>query len=181
MTDFIFQSADGTTNVILRTDLISAVPSTENLTVCDIYGLPDGDPNNFFANIQKIKYGVGDLVQLAITNSLQLVAQPINKPDSSPTTLQAALLAAPTGFAPTVNSATQITLNWTKTPGATGYVLTRSTSPTFASGNTNFTLGDVATKVDTGLTTATHYYYRIKATKTGATDSAYATGDATTS
>ena len=177
MTDFQFLSADGTTtNFTLRTDFIGATPSTENLTVCDI--IVKADPSHYAALFQKIKYGVGDLRAFASTYGLQLISTQIAKPGIA-AIYQA--LGAPQGFAGTVNSATQITLNWTKTPGATGYIVTRSTSSTFASGNTVFTLGDVATKVDTGLTTATHYYYRIQATLSGAVSSGYSYDDKTTS
>lgn len=179
MTDFNFLSADGATNVTLRTDLIASVPTTENLTICEIY--VKADPTNLFANFQKIKYGVGELKQFAIDKFLKLTSTPISKPEAQSTVLNVEVLAAPTGFALTVNSATQITANWTKTPRATGYVLQRATNVGFTTGLTTFTLGDVAVKVDTGLTTGTHYYYRIKATAANATDSTYATDDDTTS
>jgi len=177
MTDFHFLSADGTTtDFTLRTDFIGATPSTENLTVCEI--IVKADPSHYADIFQKIKYGVGDLKQFAIDNSLALTSEQIAKPGIAAINQ---VLGAPTGFSVTVNSATQITANWTKSPGATGYILTRSTSSTFASGNTVFTLGDVATKVDTGLTTATHYYYRIQAILTGAVSSGYVYDDDTTS
>jgi hypothetical protein len=91
------------------------------------------------------------------------------------------VLGTPGSFLGTVNSATQITLNWTKTPRATGYSIDRATNSGFTAGLVNTVVGDVATLVVTGLTTGTTYYFRIKATAANATDSAYASDNETTS
>lgn len=182
MTDFHFISPSGTTEFSFKTDLIptEALGGGENCTIHSKTIVLD--PGNLAIQFGLLNYSVNDFKVFAAANGLQLSEVPIGAPGATtPTVLGSPTLAAPTSFAVAVDGATQITATWTKTPGATGYVVTRSTSSTFASGNTVFTLGDVATKVDTGLTTGTHYYYRIRATAPNATTSAYATDDDTTS
>lgn len=54
-----------------------------------------------------------------------------------------------------------IILNWTSVDGATGYKIERSLNGT--TWTALVTLGDVATYTNSGLTAATKYYYRVKA------------------
>lgn len=178
MTSFRLYSADGTTtNVEILTDLIGLANGSENFTVHQITGADGTTGKLVYSAFNKVKHSVSEIVAFATANNLQLEAIEIGKANTKVNLA----LGVPAAFSVAVNSATQITATWTKTPGATGYVVTRSTSSTFASSNTVFTLGDVAIKVDTGLTTGTHYYYRIKATFAGAADSPYAFDDDTTS
>lgn len=201
MTIFRFTSADGLTNVEFTTDLIGYAAGSDNLTVCQVVDnsdtiaalgndAPDAYvPNattqsllNAFQNGQKYSKSL-DLVAYAVTNSLTLTAHELGRETEAAgeTSANAATLAAPTGFLGTVNSATQITLNWTKSAGATGYSIDRATAVDFSTGLVNTIVGDVALKVVTGLTTGTHYWFRIKAQKAGFTDSAYALDNKTTS
>lgn len=185
MTDFQFLSTDGTLNVTFRTDFIGNATQGGNLTICQFTGLST-DTNHLFVMWQKVKYTIYDLITFATTNSLKLIATSVGDDknadqEDANTVLNAVVLAAPGTFAVAVNSATQITLTWVKTPHATGYSIDRSTSSTFASGVTNTLVGDVATLVVTGLTTGTHYYFRIKATAVNATTSAYSLANGTTS
>ena len=77
-------------------------------------------------------------------------------------------LAAPTGLVATVNSASQITLNWTQDNdfGLTGYRLEISLDGT--TWNTVATLLPNATScIDSGLTTMTAYHFRLFALSVG--------------
>lgn len=182
MTDFHFLSPDGAVDVTLRTDFIGAaadIAGGENVTVHDIIGL-DTDTNHIFAGFQKIKYSINDFKAFAETNAMKLVTIPISKPGIATADLKVPTLDAPGTFVATADSATQITLTWVKSAGATGYVVDRATDAGFTANLVSSTLGDVATLAVTGLTTATQYYFRIKATAPNATASAYRTDDATT-
>lgn len=176
MTDFQFLNPAGTIDVTFRTDFIgaaSAITGGENITVCDILDASADDEKALFANWQKIKYTISQLKTFATDNGLKLIATPVSKPGVATADLATVTLAVPTSLAGTVNSATQVTLTWTKNANATGYVLTRATDSGFTANVVNTTLGDVATKVVTGLTTATTYYWKLKATAPNANDSVY--------
>jgi chitodextrinase len=81
---------------------------------------------------------------------------------------------APTGLAPTVVSATQINLSWTASTdnvSVTGYMLERCQG----AGCATFTqIGTpiATTFSDTGLTNATSYSYRVRATDAAANQAA---------
>lgn len=184
MTDFQFLNASGTINVTLRTDYIGAPASIvggENLTVHDIVGLNTDEEKLMFANFQKNKYSVADFKAFATANTLKLIAIQISKPESGTADLITIVLATPTSFSAAVNSATQITLTWVKSANATGYIVDRATNVGFTTGLVSTTVGDVAVLVVTGLTTATQYWFRIKAIAANATASGYATDNDTTS
>lgn len=77
-----------------------------------------------------------------------------------------AVPGAPTGLTATVDSSTQITLNWVAPADSggseiTGYKVYRSTSP--GSETLLTTLGDVLTYQNTGLSEGTTYYYKVTA------------------
>lgn len=183
MTDFQFLSPDGAVDVTLRTDYIGAAAGIlggENVTVHDIIGLST-DTDHVFVNLQKIKYAVSDFKSLAEANDMKLTAMPISKPGVENAVLQIKTLAAPTGFAATVVSASAINLAWTKSSKATGYIIERATNAGFTTGLVTTEVGDVAVLAVTGLTAATHYYFRIKAIAPNATISAGALDDDTTS
>jgi len=69
--------------------------------------------------------------------------------------------ATPTGLTAAQASATSIKISWNAVTGATGYAIYRSTSPT--SGFTYIKTVTSASYTNTGLTTGTTYYYKIKA------------------
>ena len=77
-------------------------------------------------------------------------------------------------------SATEIVLTWTLVPHGTAYYVERAIDVDFEVGLTEIYLGDALTVTDTGLTTATTYYYRVTVSATGYTDSTPATANATT-
>lgn len=87
----------------------------------------------------------------------------------------AAALAAPANFAASAVEATTMTLAWDAVTDATGYVLQRATDVGFTTGVTTLYTGTDLTFDDSGLTTATTYYYRVRATKSGWTTVTYAT------
>lgn len=90
-------------------------------------------------------------------------------------------LATPGSFTAVAASGTQINLSWASVTSATGYVIQRATDISFTSGLTTVYSGSGTSYNDTGLSSNTTYYYRIKATASGYNDSSYATANATTS
>jgi len=84
-------------------------------------------------------------------------------------------LVAPSGLAATAASSTAINLAWTNNnSNQTGVKIERSPDGVTFTQIALTASGTVATYSDTGLTAATTYYYRVRATN-GATNSAYST------
>lgn len=74
--------------------------------------------------------------------------------------------------------ATSVVLSWTSVVNATAYVIERS-----ANGTTGWAIvytGALLTFTDSGLANSTQYFYRLKATATGYTNSAYSSVNITT-
>lgn len=92
------------------------------------------------------------------------------------TYISASQLATPTGFTVTSASSTSLTSSWSAVTNATSYTLDRS--PDGSTSWTNVYTGSGLTYTNTGLTAGTTYYYRVKATASGYTDSAYANANA---
>lgn len=84
----------------------------------------------------------------------------------------AAPLPTPQLFVSVVSSS-EIDLNWTDVANATGFVLERATNSNFSVGLITLYTGALFAFADTGVSQNTTYYYRIKATATGFTDSDY--------
>ena len=185
MVDLIFSNSDSSIRVVFRTDLLSQnIGKGDGLfTVMQVSGLDGNDAAQvIFGNYRELDYTLTAFKQLAITNNMTLIARPVGGNDNDVNAV--AQLDVPGSFGATVNSATQITLNWTVVSGASGYTLDRSTASDFSANLQTFSLAATATsKVDTGLTTATHYYYRIKALSNSIDniDSDYAEDDGITS
>lgn len=92
---------------------------------------------------------------------------------SVPLTIIDSALPTPTGLASPSQTATTVSLTWSAVTGAENYVVRRA--PT---GTTNWTeAAPVATAntTITGLSASTTYDFQVKATATGATDSAWST------
>jgi hypothetical protein len=90
-------------------------------------------------------------------------------------------LATPGSFTATQASSTQINLSWAAVTNATAYVVDRATNSGFTTGVTLAIYSGSGTSYNnTGLTASTTYYYRVRATASGYSDSAYATANATT-
>jgi hypothetical protein len=90
-------------------------------------------------------------------------------------------LAQPASFAAAPSGSTQINLSWAAVTNATGYVVDRATNAGFTTGVALAIYSAGGTSYnDTGLTASTTYYYRIRATAAGYTDSLYSTDDAVT-
>ena len=87
----------------------------------------------------------------------------------------AAPLAAAATFVASAVTATTMTLTWAAVTGATGYVVERATNAGFSVGLTTVYTGAALTSPVTGLTTATTYFFRVKATATNFTSATYAT------
>ena len=80
----------------------------------------------------------------------------------------------------TVISATEIDLYWGSVPHGTNYILERALDAAFTSSLTTIYNGAAILYNNTGLTTATHYYYRLTATAVGYITSGYGLANATT-
>lgn len=87
-------------------------------------------------------------------------------------------LFPPSNFNATAASSSQINLSWDIVGNAEAYVL--ESSPNGSTGWIQIYSGSGTSTSHTGLSTGTHYYYRIRATAEGISDSSYATDDATT-
>lgn len=188
MTDYRFVSPDGTTtDYTLRTDFIPATSdlSTGNVTVCDIY--VKADPSNLSVNWQKLDYSISAFSAFATANGLSLVATPIggqNADEPGPQVITGPTLAAPGSFAAASTITGENDLSWTVSANATGYQIDRATDAGFTA-NVALNIapaltGSSTSFSDTGRTSSTTYYYRIKATAPFATSSAYATANVTT-
>ena len=98
------------------------------------------------------------------------------------TTSAASVTAAPTGVTATVNSGTQITVNWSGVSGATGYNVYRS--GTSGGTRTKLTLTPITNAVaytDTGLTASTAYFYTVTAVNASGESAASSEATGTTS
>lgn len=177
MVDLRFSNNSGV-SVTFRTDLINTVD--DNLTVMAVSGLDTVTEQALFKDFKCLPNRLGAFKAFAVTNALVLDYIPVGAKSPSITTLNTPTLSAPSSLTATANSSTQITLNWTAVTNATGYVVERATNSGFTTGLTSVYTGAALTYVNTGLTTATQYYYRVKATGTGYTTSGYATANATT-
>lgn len=91
-------------------------------------------------------------------------------------------LAQPASFTATPASSSQINLSWGAVTNATGYVVDRATNSGFTTGVALAIYSGSGTSYnDTGLSASTAYYYRIRATAAGYTDSLYSTANNSTS
>jgi hypothetical protein len=82
------------------------------------------------------------------------------------------ILAAP-AIDCAVDSTTSILVTWLPVSNATSYTLERATDNIFTQNLTSVYTGSNTTYTDTGRTTGTVYYYRIKASATNFTDSTH--------
>jgi len=79
--------------------------------------------------------------------------------------------SVPTGLTVTSAGYTSDKISWTAVPGATGYAIFRSTSA--SSGFVKITTRSSTSYTDTGLTTGTKYYYKVKAYTTVGTKTTF--------
>lgn len=89
-------------------------------------------------------------------------------------------LSAPGSFTANVISGTEIDLTWASVTNATSYTVQRAADSGFTTSLTTIYTGSGTSFNDTGLTIATTYYYRVKATATAYRDSVYSTTSAST-
>jgi hypothetical protein len=157
MIDFHFKNIAGTTGFIFRTD--GAVLSAGYVTIMDITET-DATESNLIG--QQFYEGqavtTAQLVAFATTNSLYLIA--VNRGGADAYTV----LYQPTLAAPTFNTVTTTSMN-VVAPALSGqilgYQLDRSTNSSFTA-NLVTTTSTSATIAQTGLTTGTTYYYRLR-------------------
>ena len=89
--------------------------------------------------------------------------------------------ATPSNPLATANSASQVTFTWTDVSDETGYEVQWANNSGFTSATTLASLSANSTSAVIGsLNASTPYWFRVRATKTDATESAYATATATT-
>jgi len=96
-------------------------------------------------------------------------------------TWQPAVITLTTPATPSFTSATSsgVTVNWSADQYATSYELQRDTTSLFASPATIYT-GSALSFTDSGLSSSSTYYYRVKAMASGYADSGFAEGSTTT-
>ncbi len=102
------------------------------------------------------------------TDKHLLIAKTDSFSDFAPTVAAADAPSTPTGLTATVISGSQINLAWTKSSGATGYNIYRTTNNSLAIADfprvgSDPTVGDVSTYSNTGLNSGTTYYYTLSA------------------
>ncbi len=157
-----------------------------NILKCDgpFYG--SGEPNTNDQLVNEVSmYPIGSVYIDSATGAVYLrtAANKVRADWVSETAYAGSLptLGTPSIFtaAPATGADTKVDISWTGVSGASGYVLQIDdnagfSSPTqiYAGANTNYQA--------TGLTAATQYWFRVKATATGWTDSAWASDDITT-
>ncbi len=90
------------------------------------------------------------------------------------------LLATPSEPIVSGLAATTATVTWGDVTNATEYEIQRSTSPSFTAPVSETIADPTVTKAYTGLTTATTYYFRVRAKATGYVTSDWAVGAFTT-
>jgi len=93
-------------------------------------------------------------------------------------------LGTPTSNAGSSILSTSFNANWSSVTGATGYILDVATDNTFTtmvSGYNGLAIGNVTTYSVTGLSSATIYYYRVRATGSACTSTNSSTQTVTTS
>lgn len=171
MTDFQFKNST-TVLFTLRTDAMAG--RVDNFTILDLIGLTTDEELTMATNALRrgMTCKLSDLVTIATNNNLVLKSIVSNTE---------AIPAATVRYSPTlpkvgtvtraVDSATAVTLDWPDVTNATGYIIERATNVGFTTGLVAFTSTD-STKQVTGLTTATQYWFRVRATGTD-----YTTGE----
>jgi hypothetical protein len=88
-------------------------------------------------------------------------------------------LAAPGSLTVTPGDSENV-LDWPNVTSATSYTVDRATNSGFTTGIAlNIYTGSTSAFTDTGRTNGTQYFYRVKATASGFSDSNYATGNGT--
>jgi hypothetical protein len=183
MIDFIFTDNNDNT-ITVRTNGVDQ--TTENLTISDVVGLNTAALQTLFG--RRIDKGTV-ITRAALIAVASAVGFNLNIHNQGPATPVAYVtgvkntLTAPATLTPSVISATQINLSWTAASGTKrNYVLDRATNVGFTTGvNSGIYSGPLTTFNNTGLTTATQYFYRVRVQGLNANDSVYATASATTS
>lgn len=165
MTYFRILNIDSSVNVELMTDLIGFAGGSENFTVCQKKNLgvavpPDAVTQAILNTFTREKHSVSEIVAYCNANNLKLEVIELTKVP----VVVSAVIMAPTNLVGVVNSTTQVTLTWVKSSGATGYTVERATNVGFTTGLVAFNIGDLSTLAVAGLTTATQYWFRIRAT-----------------
>jgi len=124
----------------------------------------------------------GDFVSNSFVTA-DVPAKTITIVDGIVTAVTGAQVGTPGNFAAAVISDTQINLSWDAVPGATNYILQRGLLANHSDAAQIYS-GPLLVFNNTGLVAETHYYYRVKAQKSGTNpsyaDSAYANDDDTT-
>lgn len=184
MVDFLFANSAGVTLFSFRTDA-PKLTQMDTFTILDITGATTDAEKALVQQAYKqgLSYTLAELKAFAVANSLNMVAFEQGGAYGTQGIQQMPLATVGT-VTPTVDSATQITLDWTGITNAAGYIVERATNAGFTTGLTSTTIyGNTPTLVVTGLTTATAYYFRVTAVASiqafGYTNSAAASATAT--
>lgn len=178
MTLVNFISPNGLVNIEFKTDILGWNQGTGDFTIMEVRNKAASlttEAEYLMNAFPRNKTSWAAMEAYAVANSLRIEITELGAATQTAQVGNTVTLAAPTAPDGTVNSATQVTVVWTKTPGATGYIVERATNVGFTTGLVAFTVGGVATKAVTGLTTATQYWFRVRATAPYATTSANST------
>lgn len=122
-----------------------------------------------------------DIFGAALVAANKTIADLRSEAKSGTTLSVSPFLPAPGSVTATANSASQITLAWGAVPGATSYKVFKSASAGAVNiGGTAVATPSTPTFMDTGLSAATAYYYKVVASNAVATSAATAEYTATT-
>ena len=169
MIDLILSNNAGV-RVVYRTDLPNL--TGDNFTVMEVIGLSDAE-EALALGLPKIPTTVAALKAIALAKNLYFTAEPVgDKGVIAATEMYKSTLATPAVPTASAILATSMKIGFTAVPNATGYVLDRATNVGFTTGLVTTTVTGGLSSSQTGLTTATTYYFRVRATGTNYTTSA---------
>lgn len=177
MTDLILQDVGSVNRLIYRTDAVCKLDNSvftvnENLTIMEVVGLNTAE-DILGLGLQEKHTTLATVKAAAAAARYSIQVNPQgDKQLNTPIFIQLGTTAVPVASGVTSSN---ITVTWGAVPGATGYILERATNAAFSTGLTAVYTGPLLTFANTGLTTATTYYYRVRATYASGTTSSSST------
>lgn len=176
-------SLNTTTLLVVRINFITGIGDTISLWVNPTLGAPLGTANATLNTTVDFGGLASIITRPSTVNAMTLdeFRMGISYAAVTPFSAVVPAPAAPSGLIATANSASQITLNWTDNANdETGYKLERSPDGTSAWTQIATPTTNATSEVNSALTHATPYFYRIRATNSGGDSGWSATASATT-